>query len=72
MKVYTPAIVAELETFYGSLLYSIDKYNSIREHLSAIADQMWNGLESKLPVVFSEINNYNYSYLGIKIEVCVT
>jgi len=64
MKVYRHAIVESIENFYGALLFQIDAFSSIKNHLTAIAERMWEGIRSKNPAVYHEISNYHPGYLG--------
>jgi len=64
MKIYTPKVVQELEKFYGDLLNDIESFSSIKEHLSALAARMWEGVQTKNPAILSEISNYHWSHLG--------
>ncbi len=68
MKIYKPNIVQDLESFYGSLLYSYDQYPQVKNHLNQLAIRMWEGVQIGYPAIFSEINNYNKNYLGIPIS----
>ena len=67
MKVYKPNVVQDLESFYGSLLYSYEQYPNVVDHLSQLALRMWEGVQVGYPAIFSEINNYNKNYLGVPI-----
>ena len=37
MKVYEHPVITELTTFYGDLLTHLEKYSSLKSHLSALA-----------------------------------
>ena len=64
VKVYKQEVVQELETFYGELLTEITGYGAIKEHLSALAIRMWEGVQDKNEAIFKEISNYHWSHLG--------
>jgi len=68
MNVYKPNIVRELESFYGDLLFRIDQYPTIKDHLAALAQRMWEGVRSGNKSVFKEISNYHPAYLGRDTE----
>lgn len=68
MKVYRAKVVEEIEDFYGSLLFELQQFSTITEHLEAIAHRMYEGAQTKTDCVFVEINNYHPNYLGVSIE----
>ncbi|MFD2565405.1 hypothetical protein [Aquimarina rubra] len=57
-----------LTSFYGNLLYQTDQYPLIKDHLSIIAERMWEGIRANHDFIFQEINNYHPDYLGRAIE----
>lgn len=69
---YKPQIVLDLEEFYGDILNDPEHYGSIYEHLEAIAQRMWEGLQHGNNAVCTEINNYHPSYLGMEVENVLT
>lgn len=69
MKIYKPSIVAELQSYYGEITDHPKNYDTIRDHLSAIALRMWEGLQEELPFIFTQINNYHSSHLGKRHDV---
>ena len=71
MEVYKPLIVKELESHYGSVLTDIQNYPNIRSHLQAIAQKMWEGLQSNHPAILREISNYHSNHLGKKNEILI-
>ncbi|MEM1137583.1 MAG: hypothetical protein AAGI07_17210 [Bacteroidota bacterium] len=64
MKVYRCKAVKEIESFYGELLYRIDLFQHISEHLNELVETMWEGLQNGVPVLLEEISNYHPSHLG--------
>lgn len=64
MKIYKHKVVQELEAFYGSLLTDIADYTAIKDHLTTIANRMWEGVQTKNNAVLSEISNYHWAHLG--------
>ena len=68
MKIYIPEAVAELHLFYGSLFTDYVGYPVIFQHLEAIVHKFWEGIHSKNPGVFVQINNYHPEYLGKSID----
>lgn len=68
MKIYQHPDVTQLRQFYGDLLYETGKYPKVAGHLSAIADRMWQGLQSGNGVLFKEISNNHPQYLGKTVE----
>ncbi|MCW5515027.1 ankyrin repeat domain-containing protein [Muriicola sp. Z0-33] len=64
MKVYKPKTVNELELFYGDLLFKIEDYKSISDHLGELSTKMWEGVQAKNEAVLKEISNYHWKHLG--------
>ncbi len=64
MKIYKSKVVQELEVFYGELLYEIGQFSTIRDHMSALASRMWEGVRAENEAVFIEISNYHWDHLG--------
>ena len=72
MKVYVPAIVHDLESFYGGLLWAYDEYPGVKNHLNALANKMLEGVREKNEAVLTEINNYHPDHLGRSIAELAT
>ncbi len=64
MKIYKPAVVEEMEIFYGDLLEGYKRFPIIRDHLSQLALRLWEGLQQDQSFAYTEINNYHPKYLG--------
>ncbi len=64
MKIYKNKIVEGISDFYGALLFETDRYSTIKDHLAAIADRMWEGIQEKNNVLYHEISNYHPGFLG--------
>lgn len=64
MKIYRHPHLIELIRFYGDLLRHPESYTSIKDHLTALADRLFIGVQQNERIVFTEINNYNPDYLG--------
>ena len=64
MDVYVPEIVNELKEFYEDRLVDLKSYDTIHEHLSAIAIRMYEGIKQNLPFIKTEISNYHIDCLG--------
>ncbi len=64
MKVYEFFIVSELKAFYGHLLTDIEKHASIKDHLTVVAQRMFQGMKEQNEAVWSQVNNYNPLHLG--------
>ncbi|NAS12714.1 hypothetical protein [Poritiphilus flavus] len=63
-KIYIPESVRAVSDFYGDLLYDIDQFENIKDHLEAIAARMWEGVQQKHDGVLNEISNYHWKHLG--------
>jgi len=64
VSVYEASIVKELKAHYGYLLVAYDDFPIVIDHLAAIAERMWEGLQEAVPPIFNQINNYYKPYLG--------
>ncbi len=64
MELYIHPTLKALDLFYGELLYDIEAYTSVAEHLSAIAQRMHIGVRTEYPAIASEINNYYPPMIG--------
>ena len=53
-----------MEEFYGELLRAIDRFPTVQEHLRALSERMWSGLQQGLPAILAEISNYHPDHLG--------
>ncbi|MEM7380392.1 MAG: hypothetical protein AAF361_04245 [Bacteroidota bacterium] len=63
-KIFIPKSVSLVEAFYGDLLYDFDQFESIKDHLEALASRMWEGVQQKHKGILNEISNYHWKYLG--------
>jgi hypothetical protein len=64
MKIYKDKTVQDLEDFYGGLYVQRELYDTISSHLTALAERMWEGVQTNNEAVLKEINNYHPRYLG--------
>ncbi|MGB5554127.1 MAG: hypothetical protein WBM83_05655 [Flavobacteriaceae bacterium] len=63
-KIYKTELVQEIGAFYGALLTDYDRFSTIKDHLSALASRMWEGVQAENKAVLSEIANYHWDHLG--------
>ncbi len=63
-KIFIAESVRLVEAFYGDLLYNFDQFESIKDHLEALASRMWEGVQEKHEGILNEISNYHWKYLG--------
>ena len=63
IQLYKDEGVARLQAFYGDLLHGYWKW-SVEEHLSMLAQRLFQGYQNQEPVVAQEINNYHPDWLG--------
>jgi len=68
MKVYQAKVVKEINDFYGELLYELQQFSNIVDHLEALANRMYEGVKTGVECIFTEINNYHKDYLGKPTE----
>ena len=61
--IYKFSGVADLQVFYGDLLVDYSSH-SIRDHLSLLAERLFEGYINKDLAVIPEINNYHPDWLG--------
>lgn len=64
MDIYFPSVIADLQAFYGPMLYDRHTYPLVGPHLTAIADRMWIGVQTQHKAVLTEISNHHPAYLG--------
>ncbi len=64
MQIYKHKTVRELEDFYGDLFVKPELYSTISDHLTAVAERMWEGVQANNEAVFREISNYHPGHLG--------
>ncbi len=66
MKIYQAPVIKSIISFYGGLLppNSID---TIFEHLNKLAERLYEGLKQQERCLYTQINNYNPDYIGIKV-----
>lgn len=64
MEIYKPSTVKELESFYGDLLTKSNEFSSIHDHLSALSDRMYEGVQSQHETILTEVSNYHWDHLG--------
>lgn len=64
MKIYQHPIIQTIEVFYGELLYRLDRFPGVYQHLYALAGKLWEGIQQGNTDLFTEINNYHPQYLG--------
>ncbi len=67
--IYKAKVVTELQKWYGTLLTNMTQFNTIADHLSALSERLFEGVQQNNAVVFSEINNYNPNYLGVDVDI---
>lgn len=68
MKVHKAPIVKALGAYYGDLLYELEKFPSILNHLAALAEKMMEGMNGQNIFLYKEVNNYHKDLLGKPIE----
>ena len=68
VKIYKAKVVQELQAFYADIIQSRESYNSIKDHLSAFALKMYEGVNSNNKSQFTELNNYHPKYIGKTVD----
>lgn len=68
MNIYKPQIVIALEEFYGDLLFAFDKFPNLVDHLAALANRLYEGIEAKHEPLYKELNNYHKASIGKSVE----
>lgn len=68
MEIYRHDIQRHLEQYYGPLLTAFDRFDSIQDHLSAIANALHHGLQHKNKYLYYQLNNYNKKFIGRPVE----
>lgn len=63
MKIYKCKAVMEVQRFYGPLIMDYSRYPRIKQHLYALAERMWEGIQVKHPWILQEFSNYHPEYL---------
>ena len=68
MEIYRANTVAEIQSFYGSLLFPKEGI-SIYDHLDDIALKLYDGLKKREPILYTEMNNYHPQFLGVDKKI---
>jgi len=68
LKIYKHQITNDLESFFEKRLDAYVEFPIIKNHLTELANHLYKGVQSKVPVVFTLINNYHSDYLGKGIK----
>lgn len=68
MNIYKPPVTIELELFYGDLLFAVDKYPKVIDHLAALSDRLYEGIQVKHDPLYVELNNYHKAFIGKSVE----
>jgi len=68
MNIYKPHVVIELELFYGDLLFAFDTYPKVVDHLAALAERLYEGIQIKHDPLYVELNNYHKGFIGKSVE----
>lgn len=63
-KIYRAVVVDELRNFYGEILTDRSSYPTIYDHFLSLSAKMWEGIQSQIPCIKTEFNNYHPDYLG--------
>lgn len=71
-EIYTPQVVLGIELFYGKLLTDYDQFPNVKDHLAQLAQRLHEGLQNKVRPLYSELNNYNQSFIGRSVEELMT
>ncbi len=71
-QIYTPKVVQGIELFYGELLTAYDQFPTVRNHLAQLALRLYEGIQNKIHPLYSELNNYNQSFIGMSVEELMT
>ncbi len=66
--IYKAEIVKQIHNFYGDLLIRRNEFLTIKNHLKALAEKHREGVKSKIPCTFVELNNYHPSYIGKAVD----
>lgn len=64
MEVYIPKAVGNLRAFYGELLDRQADFPTISSHLDALSRRMFEGVQLREEIIFTEIGNYHQAHLG--------
>lgn len=67
-KIFRADVVEELIGFYGKILTDRSIYPTIYDHILSLSAKMWEGVQSQIPCVKVEINNYHPDYLGEPLD----
>ena len=63
VKIYRPKIVQEIRDYYGEAIRHTS-FSEIQEHLTVLADMLYDGIKSGNEYLFAEISNYHPLQLG--------
>jgi len=69
MQIYKAPIVAAVQKIHQEQVFSNAlAFNSIYAHLSAYATTLYEQVQEKSSIAYSQINNYHPDYLGVAIK----
>lgn len=70
MEIYKAPIVVAVQNIHREeIFHKAWQFSSINAHLSAYATTLWEQVQQKSSVAYSQINNYHPDYLGVDIKL---
>ena len=68
VTIYIPTVVKDLAVYNGNLLTHRSQFPTIKDHLMALSERMWEGVQNGIQCVKTEFNNYHPDYLGLPFD----